>query len=148
MLLQKAEEMPMASKGGSIVLAPVVFIPDLVSFVCHMLDMHEEAGTLFWHQGISIDQVWIKFGGDHVGHSFKFCWQILTVHTPNSTVNTIPVCLFAAKDVPANLEIAVGQYRAQLIELAATRWKGKTIAYSVVGRLRVLNNQFWSILFK
>ena len=102
-----AEEMPTASKGGSIVLAPVVFIPGLVSFVCHMLDIHEEAGTLFWHPGIPSDQVWIKLGGDHGGHSFKFCCQVLNVHTPNSTVNTIAVCLFAGKDVPANLETAV-----------------------------------------
>ena len=137
-----AEEMPMASKGGSIVLAPVVFIPDLVSFVCHMLDMHEEAGTLFWHQGIPSDQVWIKLGGDHGGHSFKFCCQILNVHTPNSTVNTIPVCLFAAKDVPANLETAAGQFRAQLIELAATKWKGKTLRVLLSGDYEYLTTNF------
>ena len=137
-----AEELPMASMGGSIVLSLVVFISYLVSFVCHMFDMHEKAGAKFWHQGIPSDQVWIKFGGDHGGHSFKLCCQILNVHTPNSTVNTIPICLFAAKDVPANLETAVGQYRAQLIELAATKWKGKILHVLLSGNYEYLTTNF------
>ena len=137
-----AEEVPMTSKGGSVVLAPLVCIPDLVSFVCHMLDLHEEAGTLFWHEGIPRDEVWVKFGGDHGGHSFKFCCQILNVQSPNSTQNTIPICLFAARDSPANLETALGHYRTQLASLASMKWQGKTLRVVLAGDYEYLTTNF------
>ena len=66
-----------------------------------MLSLHDCSGTLYHHEGIPTEQVWVKFGGDHGGKSFKFCFRIVNTKNPNSFRNTIPVCVFSGKDNPA-----------------------------------------------
>ena len=117
-----AENVPLSVKEG-ISLCPMIFIQDLVGFVFHMLSLHDCSGTLYHHEGIPTDQVWVKFGGDHGGKSFKFCFQIVNTKNPNSFRNTIPVCVFSGKDNPANLETALGLYRAQLEKLSSSEWE-------------------------
>ena len=89
-----AENAPLSMKEG-ISLCPMIFIQDLVGVVFHMLSLHDCSGSLYHHEGIPTDEVWVKFGGDHGGKSFKFCFQILNTKNPNSFRNTIPVlCIF------------------------------------------------------
>ena len=45
--------------------------------------------------------------------------------SPKATHNTIPVCIFQAKDTPANLETVQGQYRDQAKQLPESSRRGK-----------------------
>eukprot|EP00117_Sycon_ciliatum_P000960 scpid48110/ scgid3364/ len=123
-------EVPMATKGcsGEIVMARMVYFPDLVAVVLHYLQLYDAAKQLTWRNGtIPATEVWIKLGGDHGGHSFKFVMQVANLEHPNSIHNTIPVCVFEAVDTPANIETALGRYREQIVQLQQTQWNGRRL---------------------
>ena len=129
-----AKDVPMTSKSGEIVMAATVFFPDLVAVVMNHLDALHEKGRLIWHGGaIPESEIWLKIGGDHGGGSFKFSMQIANTAQPNSLTNTIPVCIFNAKDSPANLETALGVYREQLEQLQQSGWQDKSIKVFLFG---------------
>ena len=131
----------MTSKSGEIVMAATVFFPDLVAVVMNHLDALHEKGRLIWHGGaIPESEIWLKIGGDHGGGSFKFSMQIVNTAQPNPLTNTIPVCIFNAKDSPANLETALSVYREQLEQLQQSGWQDKSIKffYSVITSIKPL----------
>lgn len=128
-----AEDTPMATRNGPVSLSPMVYIPDLVNYILFMLDSHSSADTLVWHNGMPHNEVWVKLGGDHGGGSFKFCLQIVNVHNPNVPANTVVVAIFSAKDLAANLETTLGQYRSQLALLSGTQWQGMSLRVISLG---------------
>ena len=137
-----AEEVPMTSKQG-VSLTPMVYIKDLSELIVHLLNLHDEANTLVWHEGMAEEEIWVKFCGDHGGSSFKLCLQILNILHPNSVRNTVPLCVFTAKDTPSNLQTALGLYREQLSELSTkSEWKGKTFKVLLSGDYEFLTTNF------
>ena len=127
-----AEKVPMEvrTKSGEIEImpAPLVAVPNLVDLVLHYLSLHREAGTLTWHNGaIPASEIWVKLGGDHGGGTFKMLFQIANVPSPNSVDNTVPFCIFAAKDTVANLTTALEPYRNFISHLNGMVWHDKVI---------------------
>ena len=61
-----AKYVPMAEKNGAVTMKVMVVIEDLVGIVCHYLSQHEEAGTLYWHNALPEQEIWIKLGADHL----------------------------------------------------------------------------------
>ncbi len=79
---------------------------------------------LTWHDGrIPSDELWIKFGGDKEGGSFKMSFQIANVKNPNASNNTCVFGMFKASDNPVNLRIAVERYRNQVEEVESKTWR-------------------------
>lgn len=112
------QELPMTKKDGSVVMANCVYFPDLVAVVMHYLELYSAADQLTWHDGVIPEsEIWLKLGGDHGGGSFKFVLQVVNTKKPNSISNTIPICVFDNVDSPANLEVALGRYRDQILSL-------------------------------
>ena len=74
------------------------------------------------HKFIPEDEIWIKFGGDHGGGSFKMCYQIMNVISPNAVHNVVPFCMFAAKDRRENLEIGLDRFRKPIQQLDSGTW--------------------------
>ena len=137
-----AEQVPMTGKQG-ISLVPMVYTKDLPALILHLLSLHDEAGTLVQHSGMGEDEIWVKFCGDHGGNSFKLCLQLLNIQHPNSVRNTVPVCVFLAKDSPSNLETGLGLYREQLQELmTSTQWKGKSFRIVLSGDYEFLTTNY------
>ena len=122
-------EVPMATEGsrGDIVMAKVVYFPDLVGVVMHYLELYNAAKQLTWRIGkIPATGVWIKLGS-HGGNSFKFVMQVANLEHPNSVHNTIPGSVFEAVETPANTETALGRYREQIVQLQQTQWTGRRL---------------------
>jgi len=69
------------------------------------------------------DEIHIKIGGDHGGDSFKACYQVCNVQSPNSKDNTVIFSMFEAKDSRANVRTALNVFTRQLDQLQETRWK-------------------------
>ena len=70
-----AENAPLSVKEG-ISLCPTIFTQDLVGFVFHTLSLHDCSGTLYHHEGITIDQFSMKFGGDHRANLLNFASKL------------------------------------------------------------------------
>ena len=128
-----AKYVPMAEKNGAVTMKVMVVIEDLVGIVCHYLSQHEEAGTLYWHNALPEQEIWIKLGGDHGGGSFKLSFQIANVQQPNSTKNTVPFILFSAKDYISNLTTALKPFQDKILQLRNTSWKDKKIRVILFG---------------
>jgi len=129
-----AKELPMTGKDGEVTMVAAVYFPNLVDILATYLDSLHEKGRLTWHAGaIPESEIWIKLGGDHGGGSFKLSFQVANTAHPNAVSNTIPVIIFNAKDTPANLETALGQYRSQLEEIQQSTWNGKSVRVFVFG---------------
>ncbi|XP_065192129.1 uncharacterized protein LOC135823213 [Sycon ciliatum] len=129
-----AKDVPMVVKK-QIALAPVVYMPSLEVVINHYLQLYKDRGLLTWHDGaIPESEVWIKLGGDHGGDSFKFSMQVANLQHPNSPDNTVPLCVFHAKDTPANLETALGMYRDEVLHLISHgKWEGKRLVLFIFG---------------
>lgn len=69
------------------------------------------------------DEIHIKIGGDHGGHSFKACYQVLNRECPNNKDNTCVFSLFEAKDYRTNLVTGLHRYRSQIDDLQETKWE-------------------------
>ncbi|XP_065189343.1 uncharacterized protein LOC135819972 [Sycon ciliatum] len=125
----------MNKKDGSIVMACMVYMPNLIDIVMRYLDLYDTYGWLTWHGNVTPEsEIWLKLGGDHGGHSFKFVFQVANLKHPNSLNNTIPLCVFDCQDSPANLQIALGVYADQVKELRSTiKWKGKSFVLFFFG---------------
>ena len=79
---------------------------------------------LTWHNDrIPQDEIWVKFGGDKGGSSFKMNFQILNVENPNSVNNTYVFTAFMASDTVFNLHVALDRYKDQIEELQRTKWQ-------------------------
>ena len=123
-----AEMVPLANKGGTVEMKPVVRFPDVVDLIHHYLAQHQAARSLCWHDGaLPADEIWVKIGGDRGGGSFKFSFQLANVKSPNAKQNIIPFLVFAAPDSPGNLSTTLTPYAEQVARLAATPWEGKKV---------------------
>ena len=77
-----------------------------------------------WHKGaIPDDEVWLKLGGDKGGGTFKMCFQLLNVASPNAPENTCVFSIFAAPDSYTNLQIALRQYVDEIMDLESRTWR-------------------------
>ena len=47
-----------------------------MGFVFHTLSLHDCSGTLYHHEGITIDQFSMKFGGDHGANLLNFASKL------------------------------------------------------------------------
>ena len=80
-------------------------------------------GTLTWHDGvIPNDEVWLKFGGDKGGGSFKLSFQIVNTCHPNSLKNTVVFSCFEAPDSLANLQHVIPDLE-QIASLQNQSWR-------------------------
>jgi len=66
------------------------------------------------HKMIPDGEMWLKFGGDKGGGSFKMSFQLGNVSRPNSVENTCIFASFNAADIPANLHVALQRCRDQV----------------------------------
>ena len=73
-------------------------------------------GRLTWHSGM-IPPDEIKIGGDKGQGSMKTSFQICNVPYPNSCKNSVIFSIFEAGDTTTNLQIALHQFRGQIISL-------------------------------
>ena len=138
-----AKELPMTDKTGVVTMAAAVFIPNMIEVVSFYLERLSDEGTLTWHDGaIPESEIWLKVGGDHGGGSFKLSFQIVNVPKPNAITNTVPLCIFNAKDTPANLETALAQYRPQILELQKSAWRGKSYRLFLFGDYEFQTNNY------
>ena len=79
---------------------------------------------LSWHNDvIPANEIWLKLGGDKGGGTFKFCFQLLNVDSPNSPENTCVIALFEAPDSYTNLSICLEQYKVQIEALQSQTWR-------------------------
>ena len=77
-----------------------------------------------WHGGaIPGDEVWLKLGGDKGGGSFKSCFQILNIPSPNAPENTCIFSIFEAPDTYTNIHIGLGCYIDTISELQGHTWR-------------------------
>ena len=75
------------------------------------------------HDVIPHDEIWVKFGGDKGGSSFKMTYQIVNVSHPNSLRNTVVFACFCADDSYINLKKTLPQVLHQLNDLAKLKWQ-------------------------
>lgn len=142
-----AEEVPLSQPlrlGLDLVLAPLVYVPDLVGKVFQMLDQNaryqvytvknidmyilfeliHSANSLTWHNGIIPEsEIWLKMGGDRGSDTVKVIFQICNVAHPNSVNNTCVFCVFEGKDTTTNLHVALDRYRPQVEHLLTAEWR-------------------------
>ena len=94
--------------------------------------------NLTWHNNaIPGDEIWVKFGGDKGGNSFKFIFQIVNILHPH---NTCVVLAFQAGDSYINLKVALELYRSQITVLQTTQWRYSIILYAAFSYLEITNS--------
>eukprot|EP00731_Ephydatia_muelleri_P014464 Em0008g184a len=122
------------SGGEEIKGAPLIYNPELVAKVVHLLEENERTERLTWHEGfIPASEVWIKIGGDKGGGTFKMNFQIVNIATPNSVHNTCVFCCFAAGDSVTNLHAALDRFKDQVEHLNGMKWRQYTIKIFTCG---------------
>lgn len=76
------------------------------------------------HNGaIPEDEVWLKLGGDKGGGTFKMCFQILNISSPNAPENTCVFSIFEAGDSYTNLQIGLAPHIAEISDLQNRTWR-------------------------
>ena len=75
------------------------------------------------------DEIWVKFGGDKGGESFKMSLQIVNTPHPNSVNNTFVFTVFEAKDTTTNLLTALERYMPQVENLQTLSWRYSAALY-------------------
>lgn len=80
--------------------------------------------SLTWHNGVIPDnEIWVKFGGDKGGSSFKMAFQIINVVHPNSLKNTVTCACFCGDDSYYNLMKTLPRVIDQISDLANLEWR-------------------------
>ena len=122
------------SSGGFIEkTVSVVDVTDLSTFVMKRVNNYRDEDKLVWKEGMPQNEVWIKFGGDHGGNSFKLCLQVCNVEKPNAKENTVSICCMPAKDLYPNLESLASLYSEQISKLQEAHWNNKKIRVFLFG---------------
>ena len=67
--------------------------------------------------------MWLKIGGDKGGGTFKMCFQIVNVPTPNSVHNTCVFSCFAAGNSVTNFHVALDCFKDQVEHLHGMKWR-------------------------
>ncbi|KAK3736237.1 hypothetical protein QZH41_019804, partial [Actinostola sp. cb2023] len=115
-------------KSIEIRTAPCTWLGSLTNAVMKHLEENKKCNRLTWHNGIiPQDEIWLKVGGDKGGGTFKMCFQIGNVPSPNSPQNTIVFNLFQAPDNYANLTLALSRYSEEIQRLQQMKWGDKQL---------------------
>ena len=81
-------------------------------------------GNLFWYDGVIPDsEIWLKFGGDRGGGSFKMNFQIVNTKAPNSVHATCVFSCFEASDSMTNLHIALDRFKEEIADINGMSWR-------------------------
>ena len=100
---------------------PFCWVRNISVLVTTHLDQLLEKGALTWHEnkGVSLpkDELWLKFGGDKGGGSFKFCFQAVNRDRPNSADHTVVISCLMAEDSLANMHIGIYPFQTAVEEL-------------------------------
>eukprot|EP00731_Ephydatia_muelleri_P011462 Em0006g356a len=142
-LLKKAISTSTEKGGEEIKGAPLIYIPELVAKIVHLLEENERTRRLTWHEGfIPASEVWIKIGGDKGGGTFKMNFQIVNIATPNSVHNTCVFCCFAAGDSVTHLHAALDRFKDQVEHLNGMKWRQYTIKIFTCGNFEFLSKMY------
>ena len=73
--------------------APLCWVTNLLAVVVHQPERSYDMLTRHENSGVSLpkDEIWLKFGGDKCGGSFKSCNQIVNRHRPISADHTMVI---------------------------------------------------------
>jgi hypothetical protein len=80
-------------------------------------------GRITQPPSIPAEEVWIKFGGDKGGSSFKMNFQIVNTPRPNSVQNTCVVTAFEAPDSKTNLHLTLTRYQEAVRQKQRYTWR-------------------------
>ena len=120
-----------SSDGAAQHLSPAAFARErnLFALLSQHLASLEKRQLLTWDQAGDVcpslpkDKLWLKFGGDKGGGSFKVAFQIANQPHPNSADHTVVfVCLEADDNVP-NMHVALDMFRPIVSELHGMPWR-------------------------
>ena len=107
--------------------APLCRVTNLLAVVLHQLEQLRSYNMLTWHENSGVllpkDEIWLEFGRDKDGGSFKFCNQIVNRHRPNSADHTMVILCLAADDSLDNMHIAMDPFHTVITELNGMRWR-------------------------
>ena len=67
--------------------------------------------------------MWLKLGGDKGGGTFKMCFQLLNVPSPNASDNTCAFTMFEAPDTYTNLQTGLQRYADVFEEIESKTWR-------------------------
>ena len=115
--------------GGENVLVPAAFswVKNLYVLIIQQLDQLHSHGLLTWHNTNAVtlpkNEIWLKFGGDKGGGTFKFCYQIVNRDRPNSTDNTVVASCLMADDSLPNIRLATQPFHNIIAELNRMKWR-------------------------
>ena len=105
----------MVDKHGQVVLTPMLVIPDLVSLVTCFLEAHKRVGPFLQHSSaIKENKLVLKIGGDHGGKSFKLCFQIANVKSPNALTVKMSNDLTETEETLRQLEASLTTVKDQI----------------------------------
>ena len=119
------ESSPHAVNGMILSPAPCVYVRDLPNMIIEVLARYEVCNTLYWHEGIPAQEIWIKIGGDKGQGSFKMAFQIVNVKDSNSPLNTVVFNCFEASDTYLNLTIGLNDLDKDIKMIEGSEWQGK-----------------------
>ena len=97
-------------------------------FLAGLWDKYKQHQQLTWHDGtVPSDEIWVKFGGDHGGNSFKLCLQVVHLKERNAKENTLVLAMASAKDFHQNLVRILKRSEDQLRQLNGIQWEDKVV---------------------
>ena len=119
----------MTTEEGRCVIKPAAlcWMKNPLTLIFQHLSQLEEKGALTWHEsgGNSLPrkEVWLKFGGDKGGGSFKFCMQIVNRKSPNSADNTAVLACLMAADSLSNMHLTMDPFKEAIEALNGMTWR-------------------------
>ena len=113
---------------------PLIQVKSISAFLEQRLDEYDAANKLIYSSNnIPTDEIWVKFGGDHGGDSFKVAMQILNLEAPNARGHTNVILCFKGKDYHSNLKKTLGPLKLQIEDVQKMVWKGKKVRVFMCG---------------
>ena len=86
-----------------------------------------ERNALTWHERngncLPKNELWLKFGGDKGGGSFKFCFQVVHCASRNSADHTVVITCLMASDFLTNMRLAMDPFQAVIEDLNGMQWR-------------------------
>ena len=115
---------------GHCTLKPAAFarVKNPLTLVIQHLAHLAERNALTWHERngncLPKNELWLKFGGDRGGGSFKFCFQVVNRASPNSADHTVVIsCLMMASDSLTSMHLAMDPFQAVIEDLNGMQWR-------------------------
>ena len=102
---------------------PLVRVNGLCKLITDTLDTYKKQNLLSPWEDCK-NEVWLKFGGDHGGESFKFTMQILNIDKPNTISNTLLILCPDCPDNYSNLTRTIIKLQSDIEEVKKLTWNG------------------------